>query len=368
VPALAVWLASLPRLGRHWRADAAGMLAGGLLAGLPGVAWLVASGAWPYFVEVFRVWNPEYVGAGDMTPIDQAEFALTCLQPWSDLHLAAVPLAVFAVVQACRRRDTDPARGLLAALYLGWLAQAAFVQKPFDYVHVPALLLAMAVLASFRWPVALIALAWFLAVEVFVGLPGADARLDRVRRWDDDLYCLTTTRHGLTNRDRMAAWGQCWSAGTPELRNRTALMRDYPGGADWVALDRVADFLRGQHVGDGELLCWHDSPHPLYLTLDVKPAVRYMHVGTILRFTGRLEQMRAEVVAAQPRFAVSDLNRVGEWSNWWYAPDPSDGRPELPASFPDVLKDVFPFDQPVVFRSGRYVVHRVERPVGKLVP
>ena len=63
VPAFAVWLVSAVLIGRAagWRCaftDALGLLVGGLVAGGLGVLWLVRSGAWPYFVDVFTELEP----------------------------------------------------------------------------------------------------------------------------------------------------------------------------------------------------------------------------------------------------------------------------------------------------------------------
>ena len=33
-------------------------------------------------------------------------------------------------------------------------------------------------------------------------------------------------------------------------------------------------------IRDGELIAWHDSPHVLYLMLDLKPGIRFMHINT----------------------------------------------------------------------------------------
>jgi len=40
---------------------------------------------------------------------------------------------------------------------------------------------------------------------------------------------------------------------------------------------------------------------------------------------------------------------------------------ELPPEFPDWRTDIYPWNQPVVYRSGRYVVHEVKEPKGEIV-
>ena len=80
--------------------------------------------------------------------------------PFSLLHFVAIPVAVVALFRR------GPERAVLAALYLGWLAEATVVQKEFDYAHAPTILLGLAVLAAHRWPVGPV----FLALCVGGGL------------------------------------------------------------------------------------------------------------------------------------------------------------------------------------------------------
>ncbi|HSQ58574.1 MAG TPA: hypothetical protein VLM40_22830, partial [Gemmata sp.] len=64
-PASAMWIVSAMLIarrgsGRSILRDLAGLVAGGLAAGAAGIAWLVGTGAWPYFLDVFLNWNPNY--------------------------------------------------------------------------------------------------------------------------------------------------------------------------------------------------------------------------------------------------------------------------------------------------------------------
>jgi hypothetical protein len=85
--------------------------------------------------------------------------------------------------------------------------------------------------------------------------------------------------------------------------------RKHPASFSWAELDEVAHFLRDRRVGDRELICWHDSPHVLYLLLDVKPGLRFMHVNTARLISVECDRRvcadaRANTAA---RFAVIDL-------------------------------------------------------------
>jgi hypothetical protein len=97
-------------------------------------------------------------------------------------------------------------------------------------------------------------------------------------------------------------------------------------------------------LGPGELNCWHDSTHPLYLLLDLDPATRYMHYGTVFGIRKQVPRIAAEVAASRQRYVVSD-------------------RLLMPAGNND-RTPLFPWNQPVVFESPRYLVHRVVNPLG----
>ena len=395
VPALFVWLASMARVGGSspasspgavpaspWRlrgADFLGLLCGGLLAALPGVAWLIASGAWPYFWDVLLNWNAGYY----TWTADEMELrlgmVLVYFAPWSVAHVLAIPAALAALAQArvWRRRPAQesPARegrALLAALYLGWLAQAVFLQKGFHYVHAPAVLLALASLASWRFPVGPVFLAWCVAgglVHEFAPeAPALEARLAQLRKTYPATCRELIPWHPLADRHWPELWVRCWREGsTPELRDRLSGLPDIHCAPGWVELQAVADYLRQFDLKDGELLCWNDSTHPLYLMLNVRPAVRYMHVGTALNIRGHRGDILRDVRAARPRFVVSDFLLVGFYYDFPY--DPPAGRPfDLPEAFPADVRAVYPWCEPVVFRAGRYCVHVPTGPARTIDP
>jgi hypothetical protein len=391
VPALAVWVASVVLLARYESrrriaADFAGLLLGGVLAGVPGVAWLIATGAWSYFLDVFLNWNPAYLSESGSV-VGRFNQVFDCFRPWGLLHFVAIPLALVALWESriWSRRAGAPAqvpgagwlytparnereigaRALLAACYLAWIAQVVLVQKPFDYVHVPLTFLGMAVLAGQRWCFGFVYLLWFVAVGVLLNAAEAiPAVAPLVKAIDPAGSHVKFEKHPLADAAVMKFWPRCWSeGGSPELRDKLGQFTGVHFGTEWRELERVAAYLRtvDPPLGPGELNCWHDSTHPLYLMLDLEPATRYMHYGTAFGIRPKRPVIADEVAASRQRFVVSDLLRTKP--DWCSLSDPSAWRAgdPLPVWLPAAERQKFPWNQPVVFRAGRYVVHKIDR-------
>jgi hypothetical protein len=401
VPALAVWALSAVLLVRREPVkrigtDLGGLILGGLCAGAPGVLWLLGTGAWPYFLDVFLNWNPDYLSdAGSLWGRYGTVFH--CARPWSNIQFVALPLALLALweVRVWSRRPGPPARipgrgwlytpaasetesaarALLAVCYLGWIAQVVLVQKSFDYVHVPVTFLGLALLAAQRWCVGFVYLMWFITVGALVNVaevspPVADV-VDAINPQVGTSIRLHVAleKHPLADGQVVGLWPRCWTEGSsPELRDRLGQYTDVHCGTRWRELETVADYLRtvDPPLGPGELNCWHDSTHPLYLMLDLDPATRYMHYGTAFGIKSKRPVIADEVAASRQRYVVSDLVRT-RWdklapyqSDSWRAGDP------LPVWLPPAERAKFPWNQPVVFRSGRYLVHKIDptRPLG----
>jgi hypothetical protein len=140
-----------------------------------------------------------------------------------------------------------------------------------------------------------------------------------------------------------------------------------PAGQPWNTLGAVAAAAerRGKsRPGDGELTCFNNTTHTLYLTLGLKPSARFFHYGTVLDgFPSKRGQVRRELEASRQRYVVSDL-----WAVGLQTPSPLTDPLKLPPGFPRRWAGLYPWTQPIVFRSGRYLVHRVTRPVGELWP
>ncbi len=407
-PAFAVWAVSAVFLGRREPrrkvvGDLAMLVTGGLIAGASGVVWLVASGAWPHFLDVFLNWNPAYLSdSGSVS--GRFGIVFTCQRPWGLVQYAAIPLAILALWEArvWSRTPGDPAkvprpewwylpadservastRALLAALYLGWLAQAVLLQKAFDYVHVPLLFLGFAVVATHRWCFGFAYLAWFVVVGVLVNVAETyPAVAPAIRDLDPANPRVQFEKHPLADMNIVKLWPRAWrEGGSPELRDKLGQYTDIHCGTQWRELNAVADFLRKVEpgIGPGELNCWHDSTHPLYLMLDVDPATRYMHYGTVfgIKEPGTLppgerskrEQIADAVRTSRQKYVVSDLLRTNWDRTAPYQPRSwRDGDP-LPVWLPENERQKFPWNQPVVFRSGRYVVHKIDttKPLGTI--
>ena len=299
VPALACWLLTARFTSKRLNLllDGSAMLGGGLVAGAGGIAWLVASGAWPWFVEAVFVWNREYV-AHD--PSDGQYWPCVAglvyrFFPWIVVHLVAVPVALGNM------RRGAVSETLLGGFYLGWLLQSVFLQHLFDYVHVPPVLLGLTVVAS-----------WY------VGHPD-------YRRVVLVVFLMAVLlRFPSLCRDRILVWGDCLERGsTPAMRDRLTLLPK----TDWADLEHVKDFLRDRDIGDGELSCMHMPTISLYGDLGVRPATRFNFVRN---FVVSLPRQRGvilgELARSRQRFMVCDTEATAAGS----------GR--------------------VVFASGRYVV------------
>ena len=141
-------------------------------------------------------------------------------------------------------------------------------------------------------------------------------------------------------------------------------------GTKWQELNAVAAYLRtvDPPLRDGELNCWHDSTHPLYLVLDLKPATRFMHYGTVFGITAKRAAVAREVSDSGQKYVVSDLLRTTWNRNAVYDPRSWRAGDPLPVWLPPAERERFPWNQPVVFRSGRYLVHRIDPniPLGKV--
>lgn len=403
-----VWVTTIRRLvapePRPWRAagrNLAGCVAGGLVVGAAGVGWLVGTGTWPHFVDVFETWNPYYLRLTVRELDARLANEFGYFPVWSWVVAGAVPLAAVAVADGLFARaagDRGPVgrvlpgwvfasaatpdarfrRAVLAVVFLGWAGQAAVCQQAYHYVHVPEVFLALAVLASMRWATPALVIAWFAGVSaVYVAAGEPFPRTGRLGEKPDPAPTIDWLRtpHPAADPARAAWWPACWRTDlspADAMARRDALAFDgtFPSGTGWAELTECADFLRtiDPPLRDGDLLCWDDSTHPLYRMTGARPRFRFMHVSTIIRLGDTpIDRMADEAAAAEARarYAVSDLTRHTYGFPRGMKAAVADRGPDLlPPVLPAEIRAMFPFDHPAVFRSrgGRYVVHRLRPP------
>ncbi len=370
IVAAVVWLMTANRFPTRKAAfrDLAAVFAGGLVMGLAGLAWLIGTGAWSPFIDVWRNWNSAYASMIRREFGIRLAMQLDYFPPYSIFALVAVPLAVWNLRG---RNSPDPIvfrRSVLAATYLTWLLTALLLQRQFNYVHVPETLFMISLFAANRWPIpfALIALQVVVVITVLTIRENEELMDSHIRtRRASWMYRQLSEYNPAFNTERLSTWSQCFDLDPPrEVRKNASLWSNNSSALDPVELGAVADFLRDKQLQDGELIAWHDTPHALYLDLGIRPSFRFMHVGTVMGLgPWQRQQVLKELQEALPkaRYAVSDVYRVVSW----YHRINVYGEDGLPMVLPPWQREQFPFNQPVVFRSpsGRYLVHEIKNPV-----
>ncbi len=374
VPGFICWLITVvvvARTGsrpiRRLVLDSLSLLVGGLLAGGLWFAWLWWDGGWSAFWNDYAIWGKHYYDRTN-TIYTSTMWMFQGMWPWNVIHVVAIPAAVVVVVRVVWRAVAGRLSGeeprlwqgaLLAGFYLGWLWQANYVQWTSDYHQAPTIILAMALIASQNWfraqPVELGGHSWLLVRSplIWIGL---------------GIYLgLEGLTHPLLNTNRLAWWPSCFGkSATPEVRDQLTLDVTYP--LNWVNLDRVEQFLRSQKVRDGQVTCYSMQSMSLLLDLNIKHSTRTLfHSFVTWRYPDDFHQklFRQELDASGQRFVVTDLHELG-YTREQLAAEPTSQSPGLPPDFPEQLKDSFPWCEPVVFRAGNFVVHRVTGPIKEL--
>jgi hypothetical protein len=346
VPCVLCWLsATVPALrmgSRRGRVllDGLGVLAGGVVVGLAGIAWLVQTGAWPYFTHIMFVLNPQYAGH-DFSEGNGAILYLAAavrFLPWSLVHLAAVPVAAADLWSAWRARPGEGSRcGLLACCYLGWLLQAVAIQHPWDYVHMPPLLLGTACLCArlLVLPGGVMHTAALSAAVLALGL------------WLPSLLV-----------ERLPLWSACVREGsTPAMRDR---LQRYPL-FEWQHLDAVAAELRRRGAADGEVTCFSLRTLPLLAMLHMRPSTRSTYLETGLAVMPHLRKpILDELAASRQKYIVCDLHRLCDEAN--LDPGTLPAEADAPLPIPQYLQQPMPWKERIVFRAGRYVLLAVSGP------
>ncbi len=230
---------------------------------------------------------------------------------------------------------------------MGWLFQAVFLQLPHDYPIVAALIPGLALVAATwrpRTPSSLVGLTARLSLVTMMALLWAMA----------------------FQLNRVAYWPQCICEGsTPHTQSLLATHLDYAYCPDPKSLAPVIAYLREQGVRDGDVTCMSGCTHPLCLDLNVRPSTRFPQVEmTALFFVHHRDEVLAELNTSRQRYVVSDLVWTGLTAKEAAVTDPNDPL-ALPPRFPECYLGAYPWCEPVVFRSGRFLVHRATGPASR---
>lgn len=381
VPALCCWgvgaawtLRARPQARRLVLEDAAGVLLGGIVAGAIGIGWLVFSGAWPYFIDIMRNWNPEYYRFARSIGWTPARLAtkFQVFFPWLMVHVLAVPLAIYMIARALAepRGPGAERRGLqalLAGLYLGWLAQSIWPQNLLEYIMVPPILLGLAVVASVEPPLrdrflrritgANLGWAWLPRRR----LDARGIRADR-RAWlcvFAGFAAMAAGHHPTFFPQRLMLWPRCWHEPTNgELLDSLSLT----DSTDWKDLYKVRDFLRRHGAASGTVTTYGLGTQVLCLQLNLEPTSRWVYVDQMLAcFIRHRQQILQDVMSSRQRFIVTDLRAVG-FTRDRAADAQLLGPRDLHLVMPDELRTQFPWSEPVVLRAGLYSVHEIRPP------
>ncbi len=419
--ALFTWLLTVRRLSAgSWKVaarDLAGNLAAGIALGLAGVALLVATGTWPHFWNVMTEWNGHYADLIFGELAYRLPDAFTWFPPWSlmllpSLLLVALSLFDGRVLSAKWLPDGERGpvgrgvsplwydsmpgdsarftRAAFAGVYLFWTVESFVFQRAFLYVHVTETLMMIALWASQRWCLPAFVLAWIASFSIIFRIgdefPEARATLSESRRGTYSKLDLDY-RHTVAERGFGANWLACWQ--TPTTGREDAVLKDrlkqfhgHVATSNWEELYEVEEFLRSQNAKDREVVCWDEGVHPLYLSLGLRPGLRFMHVHNAENIGPDAARIIREELRANEaiRFVVSDLEWVThveyERRDRAFRLRPGRAEGDLVPVLPEYARSsdkkwgaIFPYDgRRAVFRSrgGRYLVFAVSHPLGTL--
>ena len=301
------------------------VILGGILAAIPGVVWMLQSGAWPHFWEMQLDWNPEYVAAARSRRSWQRVWTMLIhFHPWWIVHVLAIGRSIQVMNEAWKARagrvpadhqlspqcfKTDPqAVILMAVIYLSWLAQAAFLQHSMDYIQVPPVILAIVVVSMAEWRLPLQARR--MTVAAFAA--------------------LTLIVSPQLQPKKIGKWMSCFRSGSsPQLRQSLACV-PLP---DWEHFVPVAEFLQSQRVQPGDVTCFNVHCIHFYSALQIPPSSRYVGISSLLElFPSRRFEIEHTVRNCGHRFIVADVLET------------------------EPIPDRFPWNLPVVFQSGTFRV------------
>ncbi len=327
LPALLVMVADVPARRSSWRSAAADIVAvilGGILAAVPGVVWLLQTGAWQSFWTMMTVWNPEYVQAGrERMSLERWHAMARRFSVWLLVVPAAVSLALHTLLRLQHRSDVSPGlrrRNLLSGCLLGWVLQAVGLQHAFDYVHVPGILLSLV-----------------LIVTQHRLLPPALAR-SAVMAFS--ILAVFQTPFFLPGHLRQ--WPAAVSSGSTVAVRSALAHGNLPS---WPHLMDTVRWLERADVTDGDITCLNVHSVHVYNELKVQPATRYWCVNILEElFPSQADSIRRSVISGGQRFVVCETQELQQAGQ----------------TLPDWVRQY-----PVVYSSGSYQVRQVLRPLSE---
>ena len=290
---------------------------GGLLMGALWQGWLLTHGTWYDYWHNSAEYRNDFYAATDGFEHRTTGLFLNKFKPWGLFHVLAVPVALAALGRGLWLRSSSllAANSLLAAFSLGWLGQATYLQSQLDYHLAPTVLLALTLLAGWVSQRSWRTVGW-------IGLATAVA--------------LAVSEQSSVRPNRLALWANCWHESSASLKDKLSLMPG-PHRPHWTDLERVADYLREQGVGDHQLICYNSTTMPLYLVLQVRPATRFLYSAIYLSdFRVHRQALQLEMKTGPQRYIITD------------------------SQAPRCDGEQWPFTEPIVFRAGSYCVHRVQ--------
>lgn len=361
IPAIAVLLISrrfLPSF-RDWSIQTLAVLVGGLLTATVGICWMIQNGCWPHFVDTLTNWSGDYFQAGrSRWTWERYVSHAARFQPWILLHVVALFLSVKTLRSRPRTGD-DIASSLMVAFYLGWIAQAFFLQQLFDYIHVPGILLALTLCIRSAF-----------AISASGGRQPSGKTTPRVAANLNNLTyaaviaftLLAVAVSPMFRWHRQRCWLPCVQAlfGTPlsaEFKDQIVQI-PFPR---WSEFQPLLDHVREAEIANQTLMAYNGNLIHLYPELGFQPATRFVYLDVLARsFPGHRDEMIAAVEKSHVQYVVSDLREDG-------FDEEIPGDPLLPTSLVERQATLcFPYNQTAIFRSGGYVLFRIDRPIAPL--
>lgn len=370
VPALIVILVSLKTTGsvRLWLLETVLVLLGGIATGAAGILWMMQNGCWNAFTTMMLEWNGDYYQSGrSRWTMDRLLAHVQRFSPWIVLHLPAASLCVTMFIRTgilwgrklfekavSEAPSASPQVVLLRSVYAGWMVQCLLFQQLFDYVYVPAMILAISVCLQALIPVA-------AGIRISAGrLCARPACLvsGAVLCW----LVIAVPGSSLMQKERIQTWRSCvvaLSSGRIDDVTRDAISQTpFPR---WTELSRMMEQLQHSRLRPQRLMAYSGNLIHVYPGLHQMPPTRFVYLDALARcFPARRQEMLKAVQTAGVDYVLADLQEDG-WEE-----TPSDGRllpDEISASAPTLP---FPWNQTPVYRSGSYVLLRCDQPTGEL--